>query len=419
MKKLFTSFSWIIRHPLARGSAVVFLGSMVANVMAYAYHLVVGRMLGPVRYGELASLVSFSYILNVPAIVLQTVLTRYIAGYKARHEVGRAKDLAITVTRWVFIASIIGTLLLLPFLTGISQFLRLSNPSVVLYIFLTSALLMFGTVQTSLLQGFQLFFPAMVYANIGAVLRLVGGAIGALFGVTETVVAGVATNVVGYFLFLIPLGFVLKANSKPSNIPIKEAAIFAIPTMLSILGVTSLYSTDIMLAKHFLSEFDAGMYAALSVMGKIIFFASSSVVYVLFPVIAERTKQKVSSNRLVYASLAAVLAVSGSITLGYFLFPKIALHLLFGPLYYPAAASLGIFGVFITFFSLANVLVTTLLGRGNTSVWWFVAAAALVQIGVISIAHQTIATIILVNLIVSAALFTSLLLYYTHVSKKH
>lgn len=419
MKKLFTSFSWLFRHPLARGSAIVFLGSMASNVLAYAYHLVVGRMLGPVRYGELASLVSFSYILNVPAIVLQTVLTRYIAGYKANNEVGRAKDLAIAVTKWLLIISMVGTMVLLPFLSGISEFLRLGNGTPVLYMYFTSALLMFGTVETSLLQGFQLFLPAMVYANIGATLRLAGGALGALFGVTETVIAGVATNIFGYFLYFIPLRFVLKSKSKPSNIPVKEGVRFAVPTMLSILGITSLYSTDIMLAKHFLPEFDAGLYAALSVMGKIIFFASSSVVYVLFPVIAERSKRGAASNRLVYAALAAVLAVSGSITIGYVFFPNIALNLLFGPSYAPAAASLGIFGAFITLFSLANVLVTTLLGRGNTSVWWFVVAAALSQIGAISLFHENVATIVWANISVAAALCASLLVYYAHVSKNH
>lgn len=419
MRVLVERLRKVAAHPLAKGSAIILVGSMVSNAGAYAYHLVVGRILGPVGYGELASLFSFSYLLNVPAVVLQTVLTRYVAGYKANHEVGRAKTLAFTASKWLLIVTVAGALFLVPFISSVSAFLRLTQPVSVFYMYLTSALLLLGTVETGMLQGFQLFTEAMVFANIGIALRIVGGTIGALFGVTQTVLAGVITNVIGYFLYLVPLRFVLRAHPEPLDISSKEATSYTIPTLLAILGITSLYSTDIMLAKHFLSGFDAGLYAALSVMGKIVFFASSSVVYVLFPVIAERTKQGVTSHRLVYAALGAVGLVSGAITLGYYLFPRLALLLLFGPSYFPASTSLGTFGIFISLFSLANVLVTTLLGQGSTKVWLFVVVASILQIGGISLSHDSIASILWMNIIVTGALLSALLLYYRHAIKEH
>lgn len=414
MNKLVSLLAQASSHPLARGSAIVFGGSMLSNVLAYGYHVVVGRMLGPDRYGELASLFSFSYMLNVPALVFGTILTRYMAEFKAKQEFGRAKSLALRVTLWLFLITGVGLLILVPFIPWITHFLLLTNPATVVVIYITSALLLFGMVQTSLLQGFQRFTDAMVFANISAVLRLIGGAIGALWGVTETVVAGVVTSLVGYGLYFFPLRFVLSAPSRPHAISLRSAVSFAVPTLLATLGITSLYSTDILLAKHYLSATDAGLYAALSVMGKIIFFASSSVVYVLFPVVAERTKQGRASKRLVFAAVGAVALLSGFITFGYFLFPRLALNLLFGSSYDAASAYLGWFGVFISLFAVANLLMTTLLGSGKTGVWRFVFAAAVIQVIAIVGFHATITAIILVNIAVTAVLFVSLLLYYRH-----
>lgn len=412
MNTVTSMFRRIAAHPLARGSAIVLVGSTLANIGAYAYHLVVGRMLGPVSYGELASLFSFSYLLNVPSLVLQTVLTKYIAGFRARNEVGKAKSLSMETMRVLAVIAVGGTAVILPLTGMLADFLHISHPISVLFMYLTSALWIVTVVQTSLLQGFQLFFAAMVMTNVVTVLRLIGGIIGGAMGVVETVIAGFVTGLIGFAAYFLPLRFVYGAKAEKSGISKKEFASYSAPSLITMLGITSLYSTDILLAKHFLPPLEAGYYAALSVMGKIVYFASSSVSYVLFPVVAERAKQQTGSRNLVMMALLAVSAVSFGITAGYFLFPRIALGLLFGASYYPAAPYVGWMGIFLSFYSLCYVLIMTLLGRGKTGVWAFVAVASVVQIGAIALYHEHILSIIAANTAVAVGLFIGLLLYY-------
>jgi O-antigen/teichoic acid export membrane protein len=412
MNKVIILFRRIAAHPLARGSAIVLVGSTLANIGAYAYHLVVGRMLGPVSYGELASLFSFSYLLNVPSLVLQTVLTKYIAGFRANNEVGKAKSLGYETMKWLTVVAVGGVLVVLP-LTGIlADFLHIAHPVSILFMYLTSALWIVTVVQTSLLQGFQLFTAAMIMTNVTTVLRLIGGVIGATMGVAETVISGFVTGLIGFGAYFIPLRFVYSSKAKASGISKKEFVSYSAPSLITMLGITSLYSTDILLAKHFLPPVEAGYYAALSVMGKIVYFASSSVSYVLFPVVAERTQQQTASRNLVLMAMLSVCVVSFGISVGYFLFPRIALGFLFGASYYPAAPFVGWMGIFLSFYSLCYVLIMTLLGRGKTGVWIFVAAASVVQIGAITLFHDRILSIISANIIVSIGLFISLLLYY-------
>lgn len=419
MKRIVEKISHIASHPLARGSMVVLIGSTLANISSYAYHLVVGRILGPVQYGELASLFSFSYLLNVPSIVLQTVLAKYIAGFRATNEIGRAKALSLAATKRLVGIVGVGMVALIPFIGILTEFLHISSQISVVYMYVTSAVWLLTVVQASLLQGLQLFTAAMVLSNVGALLRLAGGAIGAAFGVTETIFAGVITGIIGWVTYFLPLRFVYAAKAQPANISGTELAAYSVPSLLTILSITSLYSTDIMLAKHFLPGFEAGLYAALSVMGKIIFFASSSVSYVLFPVVAERAKQDTQSERLVYSGLFAIGGISLGITAGYFLLPQMALLLLFGQSYFPAASYLGWFGIFLSLYSLSYLLVTTLLGAGHMQVWLFVCIAALIQIIGISLYHTNILSILVVNIVILAGLFISLLVYYRHAVKKH
>lgn len=419
MKKIIDSVSHIMTHPLARGSAIVLVGSTLANIGAYAYHLIVGRMLGPVSYGELASLFSFSYILNVPSSVLQTVLTRYISEFHASHEYGKAKHMSITVLKWLAICICIGAVIIIPFVGLLAGFLHIKQPISVFYMYLTSAIWLLTVVQASLMQGSQLFTAAMVFMNMTTVLRLIGGAVGAVFGVVETVLAGVVTGFIGFITYFFPLGFIYKAKSQVTGIEKNEFISYSTPSFITLLGITSLYSTDIMLAKHYLPPLEAGYYAALSVMGKVVYFASSSVSYVLFPVIAARTKQKNDSKQLVYFALYAVTLVSFCITAGYFLFPTLALKLLFGTSYYPAAPYVGWIGVFLSVYSLCYVLVMALLGRNATVVWKFVALAAIGQIVIIGWFHSGISQIITGNVIVVTCLFACLLVYYRHAVKNH
>lgn len=404
----------IVAHPLARGSMIVFSGTMLTNVIAYVYHLVVGRILGPEKYGELASLFSLSYMLNVPALVVQTVIAKYISGYTAKGQDGKAKNLIIKATKILALFSVGAAVLSIPTYGHIARFLHVESSWYVAYVVAASVVFFLAMVITSALQGYQKFTQVMMYGNIGIFLRLAGGVIGATIGVGATTLANLVTTSIAYALSFIPLKFLLGVKVQKTGLSIRTVSVYAVPSMLSILGITSLYSTDVILVKHYFSAFDAGMYAALAMMGKVIFFAGSSIGYVLFPVVARRSESGGKTSALIYMSLGIVAAISLVITVGYFLFPEIALQLLFGTSYLPAAKYLALFGIFITFFSLSSVLCTALLGIGKTSGWIYMMLAAVVQIVGIMMFHGNLTEVIYVNIASCAALTVILLLYYRH-----
>ena len=83
MKKIFNIF---LGNPLFKGSFIVLTGSTIANVGSYLFHLLMGRLLGPVDYGVLESLISLSYFLGVPLSVFTIVIVKYISQEKKNKE---------------------------------------------------------------------------------------------------------------------------------------------------------------------------------------------------------------------------------------------------------------------------------------------------------------------------------------------
>ena len=132
----------------------------------------------------------------------------------------------------------------------------------------------------------------------------------------------------------------------------------------------------------------------------------------LFPVLSERVAKKEQTKKLVYTGVAAVSVVSIFITGLYFLFPQTVIHLLFGNTYVGAVPLLGMFGIFLSLFSVGSILTIVNLALGNTGVWTVTLCSALLQIIGIIVFHDQIMTVIFVNIIVSSILTIGAGSYY-------
>ena len=69
----------LIKHPLFSGSALMILGSNLANFIAYLYHLIIGRMLGPVAYGELSSVISALALIFISLNFLSLIIVKFVS----------------------------------------------------------------------------------------------------------------------------------------------------------------------------------------------------------------------------------------------------------------------------------------------------------------------------------------------------
>lgn len=409
----------ITSNGLAKNSAIVFVGTMISNVGAYLYHLILGRILGPGGYGELSSLISLLYIFGVPTIVLQTILVKYFSAYKAKNELGQAKSLYSAVTKILVIILCIASVVFLIGSPLIAEFLHLSSWRMLIWVCLLFVFSTLISINGSVIQGFQLFIWLAVLTGTFSVGKLLLSIPFSYHGVEAAMIAAVISSSLFYLIYFFPIRFLFGVKRQDITVKKSDVLSYAVPTFLALLGLTSLYSMDIVLARHFLSGFEAGIYASVAVLGKIIFYASSAIATVLFPVLAARhAKQERVASITVFA-VCLVAGISSVITIVYMVFPMFVTHFLFGSSYDAAANYLGVFGIFISCYSVVYVLTMALLALEKTAVWRLIILAAVMQIALISFFHETISVMIAINIGVTGALLLGVVAYYRYAVYQH
>jgi len=199
----------------------------------------------------------------------------------------------------------------------------------------------------------------------------------------------------------------------------REIIRYAIPVTLTLIGITSFINLDILLVKHFFSAHDAGLYAGLSLVGKVVFYISAPIGTVMFPLIVLKHSRKENFTNIFKLSVLLVIIPSLLLTGLYAFFPKFfILFFLKNKDYLSVSSLLALFGIFTTLYSLLSILATFYLSIKKTTIYIPIIIGALLQIVLITLFHQTFLQIILISLIIVLLLVIGLLLYYPHAAKK-
>ncbi len=374
-------------------------GSMVINIINYVYHLVMGRILGPINYGVLASLFSILYIVGIVPSSTSVAIVKFISSAKNSHEI---TTIYKSLNKFVFlIASALSVLTIIasPF---IANFLHIENIFLVILItpilFFSLITLVNQAASQGLLKfmGFVLpnFVSSVVKICLGILLVIMGYSV---FGAMVGVFAG------GLLAFFASKWYVREINKTinfKKEYDLRPFLKYSLPVFLQALAFTAIFTTDVILVKHFLSPFDAGIYAALSTLGKIVFFASAPISSVMFPVVAGRSAKGEKYLKIFWGSFGLTLIISAVVVGVYYFFSDFAIKSLYGSAYLSASTDLVWMGLFILVYTLALLLVNFSLSLGKTLIIVFPVVAAFAQAIFLWIFHSSILEIIQVSLVI-------------------
>lgn len=404
---------FFLNNSLVKNSLIVLIGSTAANVGTYVFHLLMGRILGPVNYGILESLISLSYFLSIPIGVLGLVVAKYVS-QEIEHPVKMA-SLVKTLSQKVSFWGVGGLVVFFLSFFWLKKIIRVDSFFYFAAIGVFSYLSIYTTIFSCTLQGIMQFsqlnflniFNSWSKLLVGFLLVAlgfqVGGALAAL------IIAAFFTLGLGYFLITRYLPF---KNAEEIKNWVFAWRRYSLAVFLTNLSLTSLYTSDVVLARYFLPPQEAGYYAALSVLGKIIFFASSPITTVMFPTVSAKQAKGKDYRRVFETSIGLVIMISLVAVAIYFLFPNLMINLLYGRQYLAAAGNLGVFAIFISLYSLCAIFLNYFLSIARIAVIQLGVVAALGQIFLIVFFHQNIGQILSVNILVSFLLFLGLLICY-------
>ncbi len=414
----------ILRHPLFAGSFVMVVGTNLFNFGQFVYHFVAarslervyGEFLGKAYYGDVATIISILGIIGIIQLSLSLTVVKFIASAKNNTSVA---NLAKWINWWsiwlgVFTGGFI--LILSPFLV---TFLNMQQPASMYILIPILLFFLVLTAQRAILQGILSFnkyvFTLLVEVAVKILLTVVFiflgfAVVGAIGAVLVGLVCALLVTRVSLYSYLRG-----KRGVMPHIGPLVK---YSIPVFIQGLALTSMYSTDLLLVKHFFSAEEAGVYASLAVLGRVAFFGASPVIHVMFPLIARRFSHSQPYHTIFYLSIFLVSGIALGVALFYWLFPEIPIGVLYGRGYLMGAPMLWWFGIFMTLLVLSMLFTQFYLSINKTRVVWFFVVAALLQILLIWFIHPTLLRVIQISIVCAALLLLSLLVYFPYHNHK-
>lgn len=405
-----------LKHELVSGSIYIFLGSLMGNVFNLFFSLFMGRNLTVEGFGILTSTVSLMVLMSIPVGSIIPTIVSFAGFHFAKEDYGSVKALFLKIIKPLLTISLIVFFCFIVFANHIGDFFKIADRSIIVIVGLTVAIAYIGVVINGLLQAklaFKFISFSQLISNmskfiIGIMLVFLGfnvkGAIWAVF------IAGIIPFIFG-FIYLKSV-WVSKINKK-NKINFKNILSYGIPSSLATLGITSLISTDILLVKHFFDPLQAGIYAGLSLVGKIIFFLTAPIGSVMFPLIVKKYAKRENYNNIFKMAVAMVFIPSVLISTFYFLYPDLLIGFIIkNEAYKSASGLLGLFGVFITIYSLITLFVYYFLSIKKTSIYIPVLLAALSQLLLITLYHGSLFIVVVISLLVALILLSILVIYY-------
>ena len=387
-----------MRDKLLGGSLTLLAGSGLVGITNLVYNVVTARLLGPAGFAHATAVYTLLMLASAITLSFQVVCAKYVAN----HELPEDKAaIFAAVHRRAWVAGIaLGSVLFLCN-RALMQYLNLPDQVLISLLALGTAFYIPLGARRGYIQGIHAFRSLALNFMLEGVVRL-GGAFVLIrlgLGVKGAVLASVIAVIASYFL----------ANTSPEMKSLHPGAIpisfgEGLQAIVFFSGQVIINNFDIVLVKHFFAPNQAGIYAAVSLVGRLVNMCAWSVVNTMFPVSAGARSSDREARPVLFMSLIMVFLILSVLILGLWVIPSFLWRTLFGTHfelgnYGGLAALLILYAVTTGIYSLSSVMITYEMSRkiANTS-WVQLAFSAAVALG-IYVFHQTLRQVIFVQLV--------------------
>ncbi|HEY1265336.1 MAG TPA: oligosaccharide flippase family protein, partial [Terriglobales bacterium] len=392
-----------LRSRLLSGSLVLLTASVLVGAMNLLYNLVVARMLGPEGFGHATAVYTLLTMMSAITLSFQVVCAKLVASHELPEQkaavysglLGRSWQLALFLSLFLFLAR-----------NEIAAYLNLPNPNLILVLGVGTAFYIPLGVRRGAIQGVYAFREFGLNLILEGLVRL-GGAwllIHLGLGVLGAVIAGVSGVIVAYFIGLPPS---LKSGPPDRNILASfregmQATVFFV-------GQVVINNFDIILAKHFFPAQEAGLYAAIALVGRVVNMCAWSVVNAMFPMSAGAQAKGKDGGSLLLTSLLMVVGIVGFLVLGLRLVPSVLWSAAFGSQfqlsnYGSIPTFLVLYAITSGIYSLSAVIIAYEMSRKIANTGWVQLGFGGALVMGIYLFHDSLRQMILVQLVLMSFL---------------
>lgn len=330
------------------------LSVLIVNGGNYLYNLILGRILGPEQFADAAVLITFLLVLSFVAMTFQLVTAKFSVVFENES----FQNFISKIYKYATAVGVILGLLIVVFSKQLQQVFNTSS-SIMFIIFGVGVPLYFlMSVNRGVFQGKQEFkllsitYQAEMLSRLIITLGLIF-----LFNIQSSVVIAIG--------ILISLGFGL-VPFKYDNLRVRTRVLIEVTKAKQVRNffvITAFYeltqiiinNSDILIVKHYFEPYEAGLYASLALIGRIVYFIAWMFVMLLLPIVVQLKKEGKKTAPILFKYVGYIAVIALIIVFGCSIFPETAITLLFGDSYLAMAPLLWQYALATGLFAISNI----------------------------------------------------------------
>lgn len=389
---------------------IFMLSALLVNAGNYVYNLLLGRILGPKEFADAAILITFLLVLSFLAMTFQLVAAKYVVLFEKSVF---QRFLQILVKNTFIIGLVIGVLIIIfanqlqaVFNTSTSRMFMIFGIGVPIYFIMS--------INRGVFQGQKLFDKLAITYQGEMLSRL---ALTLLFLYILNIPSSVIVSIgilISFFFGLLP--YKLKTNSENPSVftSSHKKIVFKFFVLTAFYECTQIIinNSDILLVKHYFPSYEAGLYASLALIGRVVYFVAWMFVMLLLPNVVNKEKEglphgNVLLKYVVYISLLAFAIVAGS-----YLFPEFVVNIMFGKEYISIAPLLWKYALATSVFAISNVFAYYFLSIDKYVPVILSAVMGIAQVVLIIFFHNSLLQVVIMQIIAMSLLLLVQLIFF-------
>lgn len=404
-EKFVRASSAALRARLVSGSMIMLVSSGLVGGLNLLYNLTIVHKLGAGAFGQASAVYTVLMLLSAVHLAFQLLCSKFVARNDSlpekfaiyRHLHRRAWIYGVGVGIALFCARSL-----------VTQYLNLPTRNYIIMLAVAAVFFIPLGPRRGFMQGLYDFRHLASNFVLEAVIKVAAAVLFMAWGWgVSGVIAAIVASVVLAYAFGMPHRD-LQADPL-AHIPPATAIGEGLQASMFFVGQVIINNLDIILVKHFFPATEAGVYAAVALVGRVVYMLSWSVVSSMFPFSAGVRSEEREGRAVLGTAFLLVILVSGVFTLAVWGAPAHVWHLLLGsgfPLNQGGSyrALLVLYAATTGIYSLGVVLMSYEISRKIGNVSWVQLGFSGAIIAGIYLFHGTLHDVIMVQTVLMMAL---------------
>lgn len=392
------------------------LSVLAVNGGNYLYNLILGRVLGPAQFADAAVLITFLLVLSFVAMTFQLVTAKFSVVFENE----TFKNFISKIYKNATIVGLGLGALIIVFANQLQALFNTSSSSMFTIFGIGVPLYFLMSVNRGVFQGKKEFKSLSITYQAEMLSRLIITlALIFLFDIQSSVVIAVGI-LISFGFGLVPFKFKNLNFKKTIAIEAsqaKQVKSFFVITAFYELTQIIINNSDILLVKHYFDAYDAGLYASLALIGRIVYFVAWMFVMLLLPTVVQLKKEGQATAPILFKYVGYIAAIATAIVIGCALFPETAITILFGDSYLTMAPLLWKYALATGLFAISNIFAYYYLSLDRYIPVVISGVFGMLQMGLVIFFHDSLEQVVHMQIIAMVLLLVIQVIFFVFESK--